>query len=63
MEWKNKIKNPNLEQIGRLIITLSVMYKSVIIEINGKKYELKGMWEGKNIWNWNQERAYFKEIT
>jgi len=62
-DWQNKIRNPNLEQIGRLIITLAVLCGNITVNINSKQYELRGMWEGKTMWNWNQEQAYFKEIV
>jgi len=62
-DWKNRIRNPTLEQIGRIIITLSVLFENITITINSKTFSVNGIWEGKTIWSWNSENAYYKHET
>jgi len=62
-DWKNRIRNPTLEQIGRVIITLSVLYENILVTINSKKFTVIGIWEGKTIWDWGSEHANYKHET
>lgn len=59
--WKEKLRAPELEQIGRSIITISVLYENIMVNINGKKFEVNGVWEGKTTSNWNFEQVFYKE--
>ena len=61
-DWKKKLREGNLKQVARLIITLSVLYENILVEINSKKFKFEGMWDGKTISHYAAEEAYFTSL-
>lgn len=61
-EWENKLRNGNLLQVSRLIVTLSILFENIIVEINSKKIKFQGMWSGKTMWDYTKEHFKFEML-
>ena len=56
--WENNIRKGNIFQIARLLITTSSLFEKITLSNGSKKFDIEGMWEGKNNSDWFDQKVF-----